>query len=79
MKLHEVEFEEIPVEETSANKYTQAPDVMIPHRNRKPGKGLFVVGLVFLLLSVTVFAASYLIFVKEIFKKPEAVPEPVIT
>ncbi|MBP5151950.1 MAG: glycoside hydrolase family 25 protein [Lachnospiraceae bacterium] len=79
MKLHEVEFEEIPVEETSANKYTQAPDVMIPHRNRKPGKGLFVVGLVFLLLSVTVFAASYLIFVKEIFKKPEPVPEPVIT
>ena len=80
MDLQDVEFEKVPVEveeEPSDNKYVTVEQVK--PRRKIPGKPLFICGLVLLLISVTLFGITYLIYVKEAFKEPEPVVEPEIT
>ncbi|MCR5278966.1 MAG: glycoside hydrolase family 25 protein [Lachnospiraceae bacterium] len=80
MDLQDVEFEKVPADETetSENKYLSSESYVSTVR-RTPGKPLFICGLVLLLISITLFGITYLVYVKEAFSKPEPEPEPEIT
>ncbi|MCR5278122.1 MAG: glycoside hydrolase family 25 protein [Lachnospiraceae bacterium] len=80
MDLHDVEFEEVEIESKPAGEPApQGEYEAVRTAGPKPNKVLFIASVILLLISITLFGITYLVYVKEAFKQPEPEPEPVIT